>query len=788
MLQIRTFSWIVLLFCLFGVGGFAGAQEAGPPAFVPEPTRVNLGSGEVVLDATTRVLFETRDAPREIETTLEPLSHVLAGELEMLTGRRPAVAALGAGDAPDGNDIVLRFHDSRRLVASEEDEDQSYRLTVNRRGIVVESQYYKGVAYGTATLLQALRETDAGFAVPVMRIEDQPAATYRAVMIDVARQVHSIETLKEVVRMARLYKIRYIQLHLTDDQNFTFPFTPVTDNIENNFAYPRKALVDLVAYADARGVTLIPELDLPGHSSKLKASGYLNASANDADVADPVNYEKIAAIIDDILEVFHTSPYFHIGGDESGAGEKLVPFLAAMNRHLRSRPADRRPRMMVWEGFHGGPVDQLPAVGPDRIIVHSWESSYNAPWDLLDHGYTLINSSWMPMYVVGNGTTWHPGRAVRMWSPQTLYAWHKDLFMHWDPHRPTYNDQDPDPNGDRNRNDHQWNAAENNQQNQVLGGQLIFWEQHEQSVVNDLRERLPAVAERLWHPDRRATFDDFSQRLAAVDPAVMTIVRPIEILPLPGDDVGPIGIIYRPYEGDRLAVTLRNRTKIPGTIRYELGSLSNSFTYFRFGDIGPITTDSTLYEGPFEHAGGFSVRAKLFREDGSAVDGTDWQMFNNWPARVRVTDYDIDEQVLDEVPDFSRLPERRVLRRYTLPMLRGPINHTRIIGQMYEATVRAPGTGEFQLTGRGTNGRVTVYLDLNRDGAFGEGEKVLDNLPSSDDGFSTAVTLQEGQSYALRIDHASAMYGPLVWVHLEGPGINGKKDISELLVPIETTP
>lgn len=785
MLQIRTFSWIVLLFCLFGVGGFAGAQEAGPPAFVPEPTRVNLGSGEVVLDATTRVLFETRDAPRDIETTLEPLSHVLAGELEMLTGHRPAVAALGAGDAPDGNDIVLRFHGSRRLVASEEDEDQSYRLTVNRRGIVVESQYYKGVAYGTATLLQGLRETDAGVAVPVMRIEDQPAATYRAVMIDVARQVHSIETLKEVVRMARLYKIRYIQLHLTDDQNFTFPFTPVTDNIENNFAYPREALVDLVAYADARGVTLIPELDLPGHSSKLKASGYLNASANDADVADPVNYEKIAAIIDDILEVFHTSPYFHIGGDESGAGEKLVPFLAAMNRHLRSRPADRRPRMMVWEGFHGGPVDQLPSVGPDRIIVHSWESSYNAPWDLLDHGYTLINSSWMPMYVVGNGTLWHPGKTVRMWSPQTLYAWHKDLFMHWDPHRPTYNDQDPDPNGDRNRNDHQWNAAENNQQNLVIGGQLIFWEQHERTVVNDLRDRLPAVAERLWNPSRRASFEGFQQRLASVDPMVMTIVRPVEILPALAEDAGPIGIIYRPYTGDQVTVTLRNRTKIPGTIRYTLGSFSNSFTYLTFGNIPPITAESTRYEGPFQQAGGFGIRAQLFREDGTPVDGTDWQDFCNWPNTVRVTEYDTDERVLEEVPDLTRLPDRRVIRRYGLPFLRGPINHTRIIGQVFEATLVAPGTGTYELTAQTVRGRMNVYIDLNGDGEWTAGERLFTNTPRDETQMTAPVELTQGVSYAVRVDHAAAQYGPLVWLHIDGPGTDGKKDMSYFFAPLD---
>lgn len=65
------------------------------------------------------------------------------------------------------------------------------------------------------------------------------------------------------MRLARLDKIRYVQLHLTDDQHFTFPFAPVTDNLKNSAVFDRAALADFVKYADASGITLIPEIDLP---------------------------------------------------------------------------------------------------------------------------------------------------------------------------------------------------------------------------------------------------------------------------------------------------------------------------------------------------------------------------------------------------------------------------------------------------------------------------------------------------------------------------------------------
>lgn len=760
------------------------ACAQGQPALVPLPTAIEMGRGKVALTDATRIIYPNAEGDEGV-IDLSPLASVLSQELELLTGFRPAVATLDRAK-PTASDIVLACSAPLASPFDETAIDESYRLTINRSGVRVEGASYKAVVYGTATLLQSLKVEGDHFSFPAMSVQDKPHAQYRGLMIDVARQPHSIATLREAIRLARLYKARYLHLHLTDDQHFTFPFEPVTGKLENNFTYSRKELEELVAYAEARGVTLIPEMDLPGHSSRLRQSGYLSPTKNDYDVADPANYKRIMAIVDDMLSVFHSSPYFHIGGDESGAGDRLVPFLAAVNTHLRGKPQGQKRRLMVWEGFHGAPTDQLPATGEDRVIVHSWESSYNAPWNLLDNGYTLINSSWKPLYVVGNGTNWHPGRGVRMWGAETLYRWDKDIFMHWEPGRAVYEDADPDPKGDRDRTDHQWSAAENDQQDQVLGGQLIFWEQREDTTVNDLLERLPAVAERLWNPDPKHTLEDFMKRAPAVKQAIMPLVRPIEILPANDNPDSPLSLVYRSYRGDEVQVRLRNRSRIKGDIRYSTAGFSNSLGWFGSELAEPVMKDSTLYEGPFNKEGGFVMRAQLFRKDGSAVEGNDWQAYNNWPDRVKVTEFDIGDKVLDDVPDFATYDKSRVLRQYRLPMIRGPINHVALIGQQFAGTLVAPGTGKYNFQAQTRQGHASVYIDLNQDGKWDADELLVEKTPRNETRIDFSADLVKGQHYAVRVDHVTYLPGMVVFIAMDGPGVERKwTDISEFLKPLK---
>ncbi|MEM9236129.1 MAG: family 20 glycosylhydrolase [Verrucomicrobiota bacterium] len=755
-------------------------------ALLPEPTSVTLLPGDYSYSGSTRVFYETRTVSRSIEGSLQPLAEVLAGELEMLTGIKPAVLEKTGGATPGAGDISLEFAAiSGNFAASEDLEDQSYNLEVDD-SIVINSEYYKGVAYGTVTLLQSLVEDSGSYTVPKMSVSDSPVADYRTVMIDVARQPSSIGMLKEVVRLARAYKLRYVQLHLTDDQHFTFPFTAVTGNISNNFTYSRSELIDLVAYADARGVTLIPEFDLPGHSTRLKQSGYLNPSASDADVADPANYTKIQDIIDDMLSVFVNTPYFHMGGDESSAGSALVPFLEAMNDHLRGTPTGGKRRMLVWEGFHGAPTSQLPATGDDRIIVLSWESSYNAPWDLLNAGYEIVNASWKPLYLVGSAATYrYPHVSGRLWPQEILHTWDKDTFMHWEPGRPVFNDSGPN---DPDTNDGVWNANWISRQNQVIGGQMLSWEQNERSIVNDLIPRLPVMADRLWNPRDGEDFTAFKARLDAVSEVALTIVRPIEILPLSEVSDSPVNRDYREYSGNEVTVTLRNRTKIPGTIRYETGGFNNDRGAANFDAVDPPDSSSTAYAGPFQVTGAFGIRAQLFRQDdGSPVDGQDYQHFNNWENRVRVTEFDVPRLPLGTVPDFSGYASNLIRRSFDQPGLRGPYLLEQTVGHKLDAVLTVPGSGEYFFEMQTRDGRATFYLDLDQDGVWDLGEDVIADTEPNEVKKNATVTLSPGD-YRVRVDHASGAIAPVLILSIDGPGTGGKTDITNFLsLPVETT-
>src|SRR5262249_40886253 len=196
-----------------------------------------------------------------------------------LTGLRLKVS----NERAQAGDVVLRIN--KQIKAGEQilmlrnrepvrTTDGAHTIVVAEQAIV-EGFDYRAVAEGTATKLQLICRTESGFGLHQVTIKDWPHAEYCGVMLDVARQDHSIEDIKKVVELCRLYKTRYLQLHLTDDQGWTFPSTKYPQLGTKNYGahggvaprvYTLAELRELVAYADARGVTIVPELEMPGHS------------------------------------------------------------------------------------------------------------------------------------------------------------------------------------------------------------------------------------------------------------------------------------------------------------------------------------------------------------------------------------------------------------------------------------------------------------------------------------------------------------------------------------------
>ena len=163
----------------------------------------------------------------------------------------------------------------------------------------------------------------------MLEIEDKPDSEYRGLLVDLARMWHDVSTLKDIIDLASFYKIKYLQLHLSDDQSFTFPSEIFPKLASRDRPYSKKDLRELVKYASDRGIIIIPEMDIPGHSRQFveiypEIFGVNNRmlqinpwKSNVINIGSEKVYAAIDLLIGEIVEVFDTSPYFHIGGDEA---------------------------------------------------------------------------------------------------------------------------------------------------------------------------------------------------------------------------------------------------------------------------------------------------------------------------------------------------------------------------------------------------------------------------------------------------------------------------------------
>lgn len=247
-------------------------------------------------------------------------------------------------------------NNSLRLATDPSLAPEEYRLTVNSDGIVVQGGGYGGVFNGIQTLLQLLpdgiytKNRRLPAEVVHCEISDKPRFDYRGLLLDVARTWIPAERLKRYIDLMAYHKINKLHLHLADDEGWRIeikshpelaqkggfrggdsPVHPRYAKFDEKWGgyYTRSQMRGIVAYAMARNIEIIPEIDMPGHSRALAAihpeilCGYTpdTSATNGLDlrnvwcVARESNYELIDDIIRELSEIF-PSKYIHIGGDE----------------------------------------------------------------------------------------------------------------------------------------------------------------------------------------------------------------------------------------------------------------------------------------------------------------------------------------------------------------------------------------------------------------------------------------------------------------------------------------
>ena len=313
--------------------------------------------------------------------------------------------------------------------------------------------------------------------------------------------------------------------------------------------YSLSDMHELQAFAALRGVTLIGELDLPGHGTgftctaldlfAFPSSRNTSCDANQVtNFLDPETVKRMQTLLDEVSAVF-PSPIIHMGGDELQWWriDNLTEVAAALTKtglssdrdlyrkfieEMRVFAVSRNKTLHVWEGF--GPKDGQPGheptsamgwspkssvvVNTENLVVGAFDGTINSynPRSLVDDGYQVINTMTTPLYV------------DQPTSPELIWQWNPWLFGQL-----TYANEAPGWES-------WWEIPEGTGtgRSAVQGVQTAAWAMPGTEQIQRMRRNMPAFTERSWHPEGSRNYADFQFRAAKADAALATLLAAVK--------------------------------------------------------------------------------------------------------------------------------------------------------------------------------------------------------------------------------------------------------------------
>ena len=321
---------------------------------------------------------------------------------------------------------------------------EGYRLTIESDGIRVIAKTKQGAYRAWQTLRQLLLLNHSNNELPTGTIMDHPEYIYRGAMLDVARHFFSVDEVKLFIDQLDLYKINYLHLHLSDDQGWRIhinkwpKLTEIgsqsqVDGGEAGF-YTQQQYQELISYAAERHITIVPEIDMPGHTNAALASyAELNCDNKQRElyygrevgfsslcVGKPEVYQFAEDVIRE-LALITPGPYIHIGGDETHATEE-VDYIEFMNTVVPMVEKYGKS-VLGWDEISSADI-------PQNTIVQYWAEENNAlraiekqakvlmspaSYSYLDMKYdslTPIGYNWAGYISVERGYDWEPTELV----------------------------------------------------------------------------------------------------------------------------------------------------------------------------------------------------------------------------------------------------------------------------------------------------------------------------------------------------------------------------------------
>lgn len=286
---------------------------------------------------------------------------------------------LGKEQSYFNDQIRINLVDS--IEGSNLESDEAYKLDISPLGIQIDASSSKGAFYAFQTLKQlGVDESDSHILFPTITISDWPAFPVRGFMHDVGRSYIPIEEVMEQIKILSSYKINVFHWHLTEDiawrlESDIFPelIAPSNQIRFSGMFYLKEEVRALVEFASARNVTIIPEIDIPGHSAAFRrALGF--------DMQSPQGKDALKRILKEASELFKGLPYFHLGTDEvKFTDPDFVPEMVAFVKDLGFKVVSWNPG---WE-YQKDEIDMLQ--------LWSYRGARNGQIPVIDSRFHYIN-------------------------------------------------------------------------------------------------------------------------------------------------------------------------------------------------------------------------------------------------------------------------------------------------------------------------------------------------------------------------------------------------------------
>lgn len=559
---------------------------------IPQVQNLSVKDGDVyVFDSSRKLVYDNQDSRRSLE--------LFAQDLEELVGIRPSVAAGTSEDAKDNVYFTLGLQDGRK---------EAYSINVSSDGILVRAVSPEGIYRATRTLLKSVgTEKTSSVEFPSAEVSDWPRFGYRGLMLDVSRHFSDVEMVKRTIDMLALHQLNIFHWHLTDDQGWRIEIkshpelTEVgawrddtvvgrylggtdypTDGKRHGGFYTQEQIREIVAYAKERYIEIIPEIDLPGHTSAVLAA-YPQLGCEDKEykvanrwgvirdvlcAGNPASLDLFKDIMDEVCDLF-PGKYIHLGGDECVKDRwKACPKCQKKIRELGLKDVGRYSKEDYLQSWFMGELASFVQSKGKRVIG----------WDEILEGVPMDDSvimSWrgteggITAARMGHDVVMTPTSDMYFDQSQTLASQLEEIPVGGFINVMKVYSYEPLPA-----------SLTPEQQKHILGCQANVWCEYmpeERIRQYQMLPRLAALSEVQWTMPERKNYKDFLKRL----PKMLSIYD-------------HYGYNYAKHIFDVACSYSVNVEK--GSLEVSLSTLGNDPIYYTLDGTSPQTKKAMLYD------------------------------------------------------------------------------------------------------------------------------------------------------------------------------------------------